>query len=180
MGVNRSMIHKKLFGLALTGCLLVCGVAATVAAGIDKTRLPPPFPGKGLCPDPAVRDITFALVSRSGKFKGRVKITGLVKNLGGLYSSRVNQQKVQLTENDRVVAQKDFSNLGPGEELTLVYEREWNAHLPPGTVLASPVYKLQILYDPDIASDGNPRNDDCNGGNNFLQRDGADILNFFP
>ena len=180
---GRAMMKKKMIGLtiglAFIGCLLVFGVTAMAAAGKEKAKLPPPFPGKGLCPDPAARDITFALVARTGKYKGRVRITGLIKNLGGPYSSRPNQQKVQLTEDNRVVAQKDFPDLGSGEERTLVYEREWNAYSPPGTVLVSPVYKLQILYDPDIASDGNPRNDDCNGGNNFLQRDGSAILNFF-
>ena len=78
-----------------------------------------------------------------------------------------------------MVSQKDFPNLAAGEELRLVYERDWNAYVPPGATSAFPIYRLQIVYDPDIASDGNPRNDDCGGGNNFLQRSGFDIQNFF-
>jgi hypothetical protein len=173
---------RKFVRTAVRACafalLIFVGLAFAQTVGL-KTKLPPPFPGKSLCPDPAVRDITFALVSRTGKYKGRVRITGLIKNLGGFYHSRPNQQKVQLTEDDRVIAESDFPDLGQEEERTLGFEREWNVYLPPGAVLVSPVYKLRILYDPDITGDGNPRNDDCNGVNNFLQRDGSDIRNFF-
>ena len=177
------MTKTKGFGRAaglacLSGLLVFMGLAFAQMNG-PKVKSPRPFPGRPLCPDPAVRDISFALIARTGPYKGQVRITGLAKNLGGLYSSRPNQQRVQLTEDDRVVAQKDFPVLASGEELTLVYEREWNAYVPPGSVSVFPVYKLQILYDPDIASDGNPRNDDCSGGNNFLQRSGSDIQNFF-
>jgi hypothetical protein len=34
------------------------------------------------CPDPAAYDIRFQIVHRKDKFNGRVRITGIIKNIG--------------------------------------------------------------------------------------------------
>ena len=136
------------------------------------------------CPDPAVTSIDFALVSRASRFAGQVQVTGKVKNVGAAhYVSRPDQQVVQLYEiapggRPRLVAQRAFQNVAPGEELSVSFTRAWDASSPAEGEFA-PTYRVVIAYDPDIRLDGNPRNDDCNARNDARDRSGADINAMF-
>lgn len=152
---------------------------------VDKEKLekikPIPAPK---CPDPAVQRIDFAIVSKTSQFSGKVRITGVVKNVGlEPYISGPNQQAVYLYEvpmggKSNLVATKKFQNLNPGQEVKVTYERNWNASSPAEGEFP-PSYKVVIGYDPDIRLDSNPKNDDCNMNNNQMERSGTEINALF-
>jgi hypothetical protein len=125
------------------------------------------------CPDPAAQRIDFSIVSRTDPWTGRVRITGVVKNIGGAYESKPGHQDIRLFDASTGVelAKKDFANLAPGQEVTVTFERSWNSSSPSEGEFP-PTYKLVILYDPDGTKD-------CNGNNNEITRSGADINAMF-
>jgi hypothetical protein len=144
--------------------------------------LPIPHPPGPLftCPDPSAARMDLAVVRRDPSgWSGRVRITGVVKNVGSApYVSGANQQIVsiyQVQNNHNVlVATRAFGNLAVGEETTIVFETEWYApnEFPPS-------FRMMIVYDPDIRLDGNPKNDDCKMSNNTRERTGAEISALF-
>lgn len=136
------------------------------------------------CPDPAVQAIHFNLLHRTTRFRGRVRVTGIVRNQGtAAFQSTPNQQIVALYEHvpggrPRLVAQRPFQNLAPGEEVQVIFERDWYSASPAEGEFP-PTYLVTITYDPDIYIDGNPHNDDCRTGNNRMERSGAEINAMF-
>ena len=146
----------------------------------DSIRKTPLRPGVlSNCPDPAAHRIDFSIVQRTSQFAGRVKIVGVVKNVGqAAYESGPNQQDMYIYENNRLVARQPFHNLAPGQEVTVQHERAWNSSSPAEGEFP-PAYKLAVSYDPDIYIDGNPKNNDCRSANNQKERSGADINALF-
>jgi hypothetical protein len=156
-------------------------VTTVPVAPLPTLRVPPPAL---VCPDPAAVSIDYSMVSRASRFAGRVRIAGKVKNVGGAaYVSGPNQQVAQLYEivpggRPRLVASQAFQNLAPNAEVTVSFERDWNASSPAEGEFP-PSYRLMIVDDPDILLDGNPRNDDCGRTNNTRDRAGSDINAMF-
>ncbi len=135
------------------------------------------------CEDPAAQSITFGIVSRTSAFRGQVRITGTVRNLGGAFDSSPGQQVVQLFEEPlggraRLVATQPFADLPAGGEVRVTFERAWDASSPAEGEFP-PNYLLIIAYDPDILSDGNADNDDCQSANNSLERSSSAINEMF-
>ncbi len=139
------------------------------------------------CPDPAAYEIRFQILSRDpgNRFKGRVRVTGIVKNIGGkAFIAGPNQAKAYLYEvpmgssSGRMVAQREIRNLAPGATIQLTYERNWYSASPAEGEFP-PTYRLQILLDPDIYMDASKDNDDCSQNNNKKERSGSDINNMF-
>jgi hypothetical protein len=126
------------------------------------------------CSNPAAYRVDFNLLPKHTKFTGRVSITGVIKNLGGSYETRPNQQLMSLYEDSRMVASAPFGNLAPGQEASVNYQRDWNV-----STEFPPTYKLIISYDPDILLDSNKQNDDCNNGDNNKTRSGVEINRLF-
>jgi len=138
------------------------------------------------CPDPAAHEIQFRIVRRDSQFKGRIRITGIVKNIGGrAFIAGPNQAKAYLYQlpagvpcanatGGTIVAQRAITNLGPGATLTLSWERDWNSSSPSEGEFPS-CYRLLITYDPDIYMDASKDNDDCNQNNNKKDRSGTEI-----
>lgn len=125
--------------------------------------------------DPAATEIQFRLIEKRTKFSGRVQITGVVKNRGTLaFESRPNQQAVHLYEGNRLVARQAFQNLAPGQEVRVSFTRNWST-----STEFPPVYKVMVIYDPDIRLDGNEKNDDSNLRNNQTSRPGEQINALF-
>jgi len=125
--------------------------------------------------DPAAKRIEAKILKRTLPDKrthARVRIKGVVKNRGASYRSNPGQQVAKLYENDRVVAEKAFSNLNSKQEVYVKYDRRWSA-----STEFPPTYKLVIEYDPDIRMDANPMNDDCRMGNNQKSLRGSVISN---
>jgi hypothetical protein len=171
---------------------LIAVTISSAASLVMQPTLAAPPPGSGgatvpgsrpgaICsgPDLVAKEIKFQVIRRTSKFAGRVRITGIVRNIGNKpYISNPNQQGVSLYEVDgtrRSVGDKTFQNLRPGQEVKVVFERDWSAsnEFPPK-------YAMEITFDPDIRNDGNLNNDDCNLSNNTLERDGAAINALFP
>jgi hypothetical protein len=135
--------------------------------------------------DPAAHAIQFRVLSRSTQFRGRVEISATLKNVGtSAYQSRAGAQAAYLYEtplgsrNKRLVTSRDFTQLNPGQEVKLTYIRNWDRSSPAEGEFP-PTYELKIVYDPDIAIDGNPQNDDANRGNNQRTRSGTAINQLF-
>lgn len=134
------------------------------------------------CIDPAAFEIRFDIVRRDSRFQGRVRITGVVKNIGNkAFQSGSNQAAAYLyqlppgaTSGGNIVAQQQFTNLAVGETLNLIWERDWNSSSPSEGEFPNS-YRLIISYDPDIYMDANKDNDDCNGNNNQKDRNGSEI-----
>ena len=126
--------------------------------------------------DPAAIAINFSVVSCKTAFTGTVKIEGVVKNTGAnMYTGDAVQAAVILYETvpggtSRAVASATFTHLESQGQRIVSFTRNWDksAEFPP-------VYKLVIVYDPDIYIDGNDSNDDMNTNNNSTQREGSDI-----
>ena len=153
--------------------------ATTVRPGTLK-----PFPRD--CPDPAAVEIRFQIVRRYSQFKGRIRITGVVKNIGGkAFIAGPNQAKAYLYQlppgvpcanatGGTIVAQREIRNLAPGATLLVSWERVWYSASPSEGEFPS-CYRLLITYDPDIYMDASKNNDDCNQNNNKKDRSGTEI-----
>jgi len=160
---------------------------STVSAApeIDPRKIPAPTDTDIMAyrcygPDPAAYRINFKIIQRYSRFRGRVRISGIVKNIGmQAFHSDPRQASVCLYEfvlgmRGRVVARRSLEDLAPNTTISLVYYRNWDSSSPAEGEFP-PNYVLLIAYDPDILSDGNPQNDDCNYKNNQLERSGSDI-----
>jgi hypothetical protein len=138
------------------------------------------------CPDPAAYDIRFQIVQRKDKFNGRVRVTGIIKNIGNKTFIPIHHQaKAFLYEmppgsstGGKILVQQVITTLTAGAEFSLSCDRDWTltptsgGELPPG-------YRLQILYDPNIYNDTSKNNDDCSLKNNSKIRSGFEINNIF-
>jgi hypothetical protein len=145
-----------------------------------------PGPLTAACPDPAAFEIRFQIVRRDSQFRGRVRITGVVKNVGAkAFVSGPNQAKAYLYQlppgvpcpsatGGTIVAQQEIRNLAPGATMELNFERDWNSSSPSEGEFPN-CFRLLITYDPDIYMDSNKDNDDCNQNNNKKDRSGTEI-----
>jgi hypothetical protein len=152
--------------------------------------LSPPPGERGMlaagCPDPAAYDIRFQIVQRKDKFTGRVRITGIIKNIGRkTFKPMHNQAKAYLFEmppgastGGKILAQKVIGDLTAGATLSLSCEKNWTTNSASGGQLP-PIYRLQILYDPDVYKDTSTTNDDCTQQNNKKVRNGSEISDMF-
>lgn len=133
---------------------------------------PRPGPGPGLKPikprgcaiDLAVAEFQVGILYRNPghRFSGRIQAKAVLKNVGSAdYVTRPNQQTVQIYHGSRLLTNAPFGNLRAGQVEIITAQLPWNAAEEFQQGL-----KALIAYDPDIRLDGNPRNDDCNMGNN--------------
>lgn len=188
------MMRHHIWLVLLTGTLLSRGLHSAHAQPTLNPRAAEQFQRQNpsplqprpelSCADPMAQGVNYTLVNRTTRFQGRVRITGVVRNQGtATYQSGVNQQIAYLYEQNpgaqpRLVAQRAFQNLTPGQEVTVVFERTWNSSSPSEGEFP-PSYIVDIGYDPDIRLDGNLNNDDCRLGNNRLERHGTEINALF-
>ncbi len=118
-------------------------------------------------------DLKVKVLSKTNDYSGRIRLIGTVKNVGKLpYQSKPNQQMVYIYQTDaagnvtKTLAKKNVSAakkviIKPGQEILLLQaDMNWS-HQEFG-----PGYKISIVFDPDIAADGNTANDDQNSANN--------------
>lgn len=173
---------------SILGLVLAIAAAPSAVAQFTPIPLERRFPGSSQmqldpsllrrnCPDLAAEAIEFRLLARDSvrRFEGRVRVMGTVRNRGAVaFESGINQQSVQLYENDRLVASQPFQTLAPRAAVQVSFTRPWSAAME-----FPPTYKLVISYDPDIYLDGNPKNDDCAGYNNRLERSGIEVHELF-
>ncbi len=149
------------------------------------TPLPPKSSTGTLCPDPAAQRIDFSLVRQASQLKGRVRITGVIKNLGTeAFASKADPWTAALAEATwttdssgwlpryglRIVAKKPVTYLAPGQEFSLVYERDWDASSAVEGK-SPPEYILAVRHTGESKKSRN----DCNQENNEMKRNGAAI-----
>jgi len=157
------------------------GIPGLVAAQPKPITTPPGepvVPPKPTCADPAAHSIGFSVVSKTSPTTGRVRITGVVKNVGpDPYVSHIFKPTAFLSETNsfRPKAERTFEKLAHGEEITLVYERDWPPKPP--TPLP-PTYYLWIDFPPPKTTLGGAE-PDCNRSNNHKERNGAEINGLF-
>jgi hypothetical protein len=118
-------------------------------------------------PDP-VADIQVVVLSKEFGWQGKIRIIGIVKNIGADYISKPHQQAAYLYVTDptgktvtNIIGQLDFTTLKAGQEIRLTYDTAWDTSRE-----FAPCFKLVIQYDPDINKDGNSNNDDRDTANN--------------
>jgi hypothetical protein len=163
------------------------------------------IPGQGpvisprACPDPAARSIEFTILSRTTARSGRVRIEGVVRNIGNaVYQSSPDaQSKAQLwqigTGAPRLVAEKNFTALLPelinnrtsaatfaSPVVRVSFERDWDSRSP-NLGEFPPTYRLVIVLGGSVSGNGqgSGQADDCNLRNNVKERSGADINSMF-
>lgn len=125
--------------------------------------------------DPAATAINYSLVEKADNIVAKIKIEGVVKNIGkDAYKSGANQQIVLLYEvigrQTKLVASKAFQNLAANAEVKVSFVRVWDK-----SIEFPPNYTLVISYDPDIYLDGNPNNNDLNSINNKMEKTSESI-----
>lgn len=128
--------------------------------------------------DLAAYQINVSVISASSDTKAKLKIEGVVKNVGRLaYSSAAGQQVALLYEEvpgsaPRLMATRNFQNLAVNASTSLSFTKEWDkkayAEFPPN-------YYLIVTFDPDLYIDGNNNNDDAVAANNKITKPGSDI-----
>lgn len=141
-------------------------------------------PGANPCADPAA-DIAVALISKTGPSTGRVRITGIVKNLGNAAwiatspSHRLQMvlaQKNSEARQDGVPVQPAIAiqQLSPGQQYRIDFQTDWD-------VAASTSYPRFMVYFFDSGKIGTqpaPRRD-CRSDNNRREITAADINKLF-
>jgi hypothetical protein len=162
----------------------------------------PAIPGQGPvistnpCPDPAAQGIAFTILSRTTSRSGRVRIEGIVRNLGrAVYEAAPGTQtKAQLWQvgsgGARLVAEKSFTVLRPelvhnlnsatvlpSSVVRVQFDRDWDSRSP-NLGEFPPLYRLRITHQGSGEGSGSPTGD-CNLRNNLKERSGADINTLF-
>lgn len=90
---------------------------------------------------------------------GEVIVTTTVRNIGlGDYVSGAHQQRVVLRVTETPIHTYAFGSLPQGAS------RSWVSRFPVDE--RANRYRTVIEFDPSVATDGNPRNNECNAGNN--------------
>ncbi len=157
--------------------LLVFGLTADGQAASSASGATP-------CADPAA-DIQLALIAKSGPGAGRVRITGIVKNLGNATwtatgpSHRLQMvlaQKNSEARQDGVPVQPAIAiqQLSPGQQYRIDFQTDWD-------VAASTSYPRFMVYFFDSGKIGTqpaPRRD-CRSDNNRREITAADINKLF-
>ncbi len=159
------MSFKSSSARSLRRALLALGVAFSASVAGSAAMAGP-------CPDPAITSMRISGVS----FEGGQAVVGIritVHNRGaGDFVSNPNQQSVLVfTGNStrNTILRQRFARLASGASFSLTARLR-----APGGEFTPSVTAL-LSYDPDIYIDGNPRNDDCNQGNNQRTLSAADI-----
>lgn len=155
-------------------------VTTPVLAPRTKTPIRPVPP----CLDPAAFEIRFEIVRRDTPFRGRVRITGVVKNIGTApftcnpgsmqASAHLYELPPGAVSGGTLRGHTDFSSLAVNGTVTVSYERDWDSSSPAEGEFPTS-FRLMIVYDPDILLDGNKANDDCKINNNTKSRSGTEI-----
>ncbi len=178
----------------------VCAFATVLAAGtaaaqerlpinidpLPSGRLPAGFTQRDLSPlrpvrcqvDPAVASVTLT----KGRQPTAVSVSYEIVNRGrSAWASGPRQQVAQLaiTNSSSGRARQFSRNLtdSAGAGATMLTYNSITVANAFDTEFAGTV-EVAIVYDPDIAIDGNACNDDSNSGNNQLRIDSAEVLAF--
>jgi hypothetical protein len=155
--------------------------ATTVTGGLTGDRL---------ClaasiPDLVAKEIKYTLQRKDSPYTGRVKVTGVIQNVGRnpYIQAAGSAQILTISESNdssespalnsfRLKGRQRISNLAPGEKMEISYERNWSTsnEFPP-------IYEVKISF--VETAGGRVANPDCNTANNRIQRQGEPINALF-
>lgn len=177
-----------------TGPLLRPGIApppetkrhrGVPAVSGNPVALPP-----GRCPDPAIMPLTprWARVNPDGR-TFFFQLYTRIHNVGTVpYVSRGNQQTISFHEggrflvslpwyptSDDAVGAVSTVVASDAQEVVLGPPRHKMLVIPRWDPSSSADFTAEFSYDPDISSDGNPNNDDCNRTNNKVRLTAAEL-----
>ena len=125
--------------------------------------------------NPVAHAINFQIVRRDTKFRGKVRISGVVKNTGET-QFRGRNSEARLMSGNRILARATFNGLRPGQEIRVRFVRDWNSSSPSEGEFP-PTYKLKLVYDTDDVLGG--PNNDVSLRDNQRTRSGSDINKLF-
>lgn len=144
----------------------------------------------GRCPDPGIMPLTprWARVNPDGRTFSFYLYTQ-IHNVGIVpYVSRGNQQIISFYEGGRFLVSLPWyftsdDAVGAGstvvasdaQEVVLGPPRHKMLAVPRWDPSSSADFTAEFSYDPDISSDGNPNNDDCNRTNNKVRLTAAEL-----
>jgi hypothetical protein len=180
-----SQVLKKVSMMGLCVSVVVIAPALKAEDRIDLGRDIRDRIGRDFRPIPscaidlAASAINFQLLHRTSTYRGQVRITGVLRNVGrNAYASGANQQSLLLYQDSRIVAQTRFANVARGGSVSVTFVRNWDASSPAEGEFP-PTYRIVLSQDPDIFIDGNTSNDDCSSRNNTLSKSGTGINELF-
>ena len=168
--------------LTTTGCsavlLLVFSLTAEAQTAVSA-------PAAALCTDPAA-DIELALISKSGPIAGRVRITGIVKNLGNAaWVAASPSHRLQLVLARRnSEAQSDgepvqpaiaIQQLAPGEQYRIDYQTNWDTDKKD----SRPGFIVRFFESGQVGARPASSRPDCRSDNNRKEIAAADIDRLF-
>lgn len=181
--------NRRWMGVAMVivgAALLILRVTAATAAP-DEVRVKRPdaatrqsrvTPGaiKLACANPATAEIKFEVVSRdpATRWKGKVRITGVVKNIGTKATAR--GFGIYLKVPNKILASKLLPTLAAGATDQVAYEMNWDSSSPSEGEFP-PTFTLYLLGDPDLGID--QCNTDAARKDDTMTRSGADINKLF-
>ena len=168
--------------ITTSGCCAILLVALSLTAeGASRSSVSSP----ASCADPAA-DIEIALVAKTGPTSGRVRITGIVKNLGSAaWTATSSTQRLQM-----VLAQKNseaqpngetveppvlIARLAPGEQFRIDHQIDWE-------VKAKASYPRFVVHFSNVGRMGAApasRHLDCRADNNRKEITPEDINRLF-
>ncbi len=142
-------------------------------------------PASVACADPAA-DIELALVSKTGPASGRVRITGVVKNLGTATwkaTSPSHRLQMTLTRRDSETGSPDnpvqppiaIAELSPGQQFRIDHQIDWS----PGRNGAYPRFMVKFSDSGIVGAYPARYRPDCRADNNRKEITAADIDKLF-
>lgn len=137
------------------------------------------------CADPAA-DIEIALVSKTGPTSGRVRITGIVKNLGTATwtaTSPSHRLQMTLTRQDSETGSPDnpvqppiaIAELSPGQQFRIDHQIDWTV----GKNAAYPRFMVKFSDSGKVGAYPARYQPDCRADNNRKEITAADINKLF-
>ena len=117
--------------------------------------------------DPAAYKIKFDIVRRDSPYRGRIRVTGIVKNVGTVaYNDPRNDSGTSGSGGIKIhsgtsanmgtfMKRAVLKDLKPGAKQYIIYEREWSSTSPSEGEFP-PTYWLDVSYDVDMTSSNSP------------------------
>ena len=169
---------KNALTVAEAAVFAVFSLVAEQTAGVSA-------PGSSACADPAA-DIEVALISKTGPFTGRVRITGIVKNLGNTaWKSTARNHRLQMvlmqknsdthSSGDPVEPPLAVSHMKPGQQFRTDHQVDWNAK----TNLSYPGFIVRLSDSGRVGGYPLSYIPDCRSDNNRKEISAADINKLF-
>lgn len=142
-------------------------------------------PASVSCADPAA-DIEVALISKTGPTTGRVRITGVVKNLGTATwtaTSPTHRLQMVLTQKDSEARPQGhpvqppvaFSQLAPGQQFRIDHQMNWDK----SKSTSYPRFIVKLSDSGQIGAYPTQYHPDCRTDNNHKEITAADINKLF-